>query len=424
MRKSTVTFMTCAIASTIAVAGLGITAYADGNFVNEEEISITAALDQYLANQPAVTDNTQADTTQPATEAAVQPTEEVVAETTQAPVSTAQYPEFEGKALANVSGNLNIRSGAAEDAERIGKLPAGAVATVLGAEGDWTQIKSGSVTGYVKSEYLVFGDEAGVYAEQNLPKMAVVQTTTLKVREEKSTESTCVTMIPGGEEYVILEQSDGWTQIEIDDATTGYVSDEYIDVTYSLATAVSIEEELMDEEDDEEEQEDTSANNDKKDSSSNDKKDSSSNDKKKSSSEKKTASSDKKDSEKPSDTKAKGTRKEVVNYALQFVGNPYVYGGSSLTKGTDCSGFTMSVYKHFGISLPHNSASQSKCGTKISVSDVQPGDLLFYGNGSGISHVALYIGNGQIVHASSRKTGIKISKYNYKTPKCAVSILD
>lgn len=426
MKKSTIAFMTCAIASTIAISGLGITAYADGNLVNEEEISITAALDQYLANQQAV-----ADTTQAATEAAEVSTE-AVPETTEAPVVAAQYPEFAGKALANVSGNLNIREGAGEDTKRIGKLPAGAVATVVGTEGDWTQIQSGSVKGYVKSEYLVFGDEAGAYAEKNLPKMAVIQATTLKVREEKSTESACVTMVPGGEEYAILGEAEGWTEIEIDDATTGFVSNEYIDVTYSLATAVSLEEEMMDEEDTDE-PEDNAPSNDapKKDKadSSDDKTDSSKSDNhKKTDSNKKTddkkTDSDKKNKDKPSNTKATGTRKEVVNYALQFVGNPYVYGGSSLTKGTDCSGFTMSVYKHFGVSLPHNSGSQSKCGKKINVSDVQPGDLLFYGSGSGISHVALYIGNGQIVHASSKKTGIKISKYNYKTPKCAVSVLD
>lgn len=410
MKKSTVRFMAYAIASTIAVSGLGITAYAEGDVVTEEDISITAALDQYIANHASDSDETEAtdasaEDTQDTTEAAGDAeTTETAQDTTE---SAVKYPEFEGKALANVSGNLNIRAAAGEDAERIGKLPAGAVATVVGTEGDWTQIKSGSVTGYVKSEYLVFGDEAGAYAEKNLPKMAVIETTTLKVREDQSTDSTCVTMVPGGEEYAILEQYDEWTEIEIDDATTGYVSNEYINVTYSMATAVSIEEEVAEEEDAEDQSNDSS-------SSNSSKKDSSSNKK----------NSSKTDNGTPSNTKATGTRKEIVNYALQFVGNPYVYGGSSLTKGTDCSGFTMSVYKHFGISLPHNSSAQSNCGKRISVSNVQPGDLLFYGSGSGISHVALYIGNGQIVHASSSKTGIKISKYNYKTPKAAVSLLN
>ncbi|MDE5967370.1 MAG: C40 family peptidase [Lachnospiraceae bacterium] len=432
MKKSTVRFMVCAVASAIAVAGYGITVCAGGDVINEEEISITSALDQYIAaHQGELTPDGGAQDVPVSGDSAAQAPGETAGDTTteaatEAPMSTAQYPEFEGKALANVSGNLNIRAAAGEDAERIGKLPAGAVATVISTENGWTQIKSGSVTGYVKTDYLVFGDEAGAYAEKNLPKMAVIETTTLKVREKKSTDSACVTMVPGGEEYAILEQFDEWTEIEIDDATTGFVSNEYIDVTYSLATAVSIDEEF-DEEEEDSQQDNAGGDSDKKDSNKKDdsKKDNNKKDDSKKDSDKKDNKKD--DSKKDSDSsnkKTSGTRSDIVNYALQFVGNPYVYGGSSLTKGTDCSGFTMSVYKHFGYSLPHNSSAQAGCGKKVSVSDVQPGDLLFYGNGKGISHVALYIGNGQVVHASSRKTGIKISKYNYKTPKCAVSILD
>lgn len=436
MKKRTMAFMACALASTIAVSGFGITTYAEGTLVSEEEISITAALDQYLAGQ-AVAQNTDTEAAQPADTTAVQTTEAAVAATeatTEAaqPAQTVAYPEFEGKALANVTGNLNIRSGAGEDTDRIGKLPAGAVATVVGTEGGWTQIQSGSVTGYVKSDYLVFGDEAGAYAEKNLPKMAVINTETLKVREGQSTDSACITQVPGGEEYAIIEQHDAWTEIEVDDATTGFVSNDYINVTYSLATAVSLDEEIADEEDDDDQDaadtNDNSQTTTKNDNKKNDtKKDTTSKSDKKSNTSKNTASSKSEKKEtatKKSSSKSSGTRSEVVNYALQFVGNPYVYGGSSLTKGTDCSGFTMSVYNHFGVSLPHNSGSQSGCGKRVAISDIQPGDLLFYGNGKGISHVALYIGNGKVVHASSRKTGIKISQYNYKTPKCAVSVLD
>lgn len=115
-------------------------------------------------------------------------------------------------------------------------------------------------------------------------------------------------------------------------------------------------------------------------------------------------------------------RAAVVAYALQFVGNPYVYGGTSLTNGTDCSGFTMSVYAHFGISICHSSKGQVNYGIAVNVSesDLLPGDLLFYSNdGSTIGHVALYIGNGQVVHASTAKTGIKISTWNYRTPVAA-----
>ncbi|MBR6223269.1 MAG: C40 family peptidase, partial [Lachnospiraceae bacterium] len=116
---------------------------------------------------------------------------------------------------------------------------------------------------------------------------------------------------------------------------------------------------------------------------------------------------------------------DVAAYALQFVGNPYVWGGTSLTKGADCSGFTLSVYAHFGISLPHSASAQSGYGTRVKISELKKGDLLFYPSlGHSIGHVAIYIGNGQIVHASSRRTGIKISKYNYKTAKCAVRLID
>ncbi len=112
----------------------------------------------------------------------------------------------------------------------------------------------------------------------------------------------------------------------------------------------------------------------------------------------------------------------VAAYACQFVGNPYVYGGTSLTNGCDCSGFTMSVYANFGVSLPHNAAAQSGCGTSVSTSDLQPGDLIFYGDG-GIGHVAIYCGNGTVVHASNEETGIKYSSYNYRTPVAAVRLV-
>ena len=110
---------------------------------------------------------------------------------------------------------------------------------------------------------------------------------------------------------------------------------------------------------------------------------------------------------------------EIANYAVQFVGNPYVYGGTSLTNGTDCSGFTQSVMANFGIYIARTAADQAYGGTSVSVSDIQPGDLLFYSDGSGISHVALYIGGGQIVHAATESQGIIISSYNYDAPVCA-----
>ena len=124
-----------------------------------------------------------------------------------------------------------------------------------------------------------------------------------------------------------------------------------------------------------------------------------------------------------STSEGSGAGAQVAAFATQFVGNPYVYGGASLTGGADCSGFTMAVYSNFGVGLPHNAAAQSGCGTPVSLSDLQPGDLLFYDNGGGIGHVALYIGGGQVVHASNPESGIKISSYNYRSPVAATRLV-
>lgn len=107
-------------------------------------------------------------------------------------------------------------------------------------------------------------------------------------------------------------------------------------------------------------------------------------------------------------------RKNMVSYAKKFLGNRYVYGGTSLTKGTDCSGFTMRVYQKFGYKIPRTSRSQAKASKTISSSQKKQGDLIFYGSGKRVSHVAMYIGNGKVIHASNRKDGIKISKWNYR----------
>lgn len=118
------------------------------------------------------------------------------------------------------------------------------------------------------------------------------------------------------------------------------------------------------------------------------------------------------------------TRTAIVAYAKQFLGNPYVYGGTSLTNGADCSGFTQGIYQHFGITTGRTSRDQAANGRAIAVSAVQPGDLLFYASGSYINHVALYIGDGKVIHASNATTGIIISPYDYRTPYKAVTFLD
>lgn len=265
------------------------------------------------------------------------------------------------------SGNLNVRQAPGTDAELVGKMPNHAACEVLGVDGEWTQIQSGEVIGYVKSEYLVTGEEAAALAEEVKETVAKVTTTTLYVREEPNTDCSIVTSMPMGEELEVIEQLDGWIKVAID-SDEGYVSADYVEVNTELPTAMTMTEVRYGQ-------------------------------------------------------GVSDVRVDLVSYACQFVGNPYVWGGTSLTKGADCSGFVLSVFANYGVSLPHSSVAQSNSGTKISSSEAQPGDLFFYGNGSRINHVAIYIGNGQVVHASSPRTGIKISGAYYRNPVKVVRIL-
>ena len=265
------------------------------------------------------------------------------------------------------SGNLNVRQAPGTDADLVGKMPNHAACEVLGVDGEWTQIQSGEVTGYVKSEYLVTGEEATALAEEVKETVAKVTTTTLYVREEPNTDCSIVTSMPMGEELEVIEQLDGWVRVAID-SDEGYVSADYVEVNTELPTAMTMTEVRYGQ-------------------------------------------------------GVSDVRVDLVSYACQFVGNPYVWGGTSLTRGADCSGFVLSVFANYGVSLPHSSVAQSNSGTKISASEAQPGDLFFYGNGSRINHVAIYIGNGQVVHASSPRTGIKISGAYYRNPVKVVRIL-
>ena len=117
------------------------------------------------------------------------------------------------------------------------------------------------------------------------------------------------------------------------------------------------------------------------------------------------------------------TRDAVVAYAKQFIGNPYVWGGTSLTNGADCSGFVQSIFKKYGVSLPRTSSAQSTVGSKVSLSEAQPGDLVFYAKNGRVNHVAIYIGDGQIVHASNERNGIRTSVWNYRSPARIVNVL-
>ena len=270
--------------------------------------------------------------------------------------------------IAQADGNINVREVPGTEAEIVGKLPNNAGCEIIGTDGEWTQIESGKVKGYVKSEYLLTGEAAIAKAQEVKQTVATVTTTTLYVRDEANTDSHVITMMPEGEELEVLEVFDGWVKINVD-SDEGYVSSDYVSIATELPKAQTMTEVRYGQ-------------------------------------------------------GVSDVRVSLVSYATQFVGNPYVWGGTSLTRGADCSGFVLSVFANYGISLPHSSKAQANCGTKIAASDAQPGDLFFYGNGSSINHVAIYIGGGRVVHASSPKSGIKISGAYYRTPVKVVRVIN
>jgi len=265
------------------------------------------------------------------------------------------------------SGNLNIRQEASTDSEVIGILTNHNACELLEDAGEWYKVTSGKVTGYVNKQYLVTGDEAEAIAEQEIKTVATVNTETLNVRAEKSTEAAVLSQVGNSEAFTVNSVADGWVEISVDDSV-GYISQDYVTLAQALPTAKTIEQVKY--------------------------------------------------GDGVSDVRA-----SVVSYALQFVGNRYVWGGTSLENGVDCSGFTMRILGKYGISLPHSSKAQPSYGTKISASEAKPGDLFFYGSGRSISHVAIYIGNGQIVHASNKRDGIKVSNAYYRNPICVVRYL-
>lgn len=265
------------------------------------------------------------------------------------------------------SGNLNIRQEASTDSEVVGILTNHNACELLEDAGDWYKVTSGKVTGYVSKQYLVTGDEAESIAEQEIKTVATVNTETLNVRAEKSTDAAVLSQVGNSEAFTVNSIADGWVEISVDDSV-GYISQDYVTVAQALPTAKTIEQVKY--------------------------------------------------GDGVSDVRA-----SVVSYALQFVGNRYVWGGTSLEKGVDCSGFTMRILGKYGISLPHSSKAQPSYGTKISASEAKPGDLFFYGSGRSISHVAIYIGNGQIVHASNKRDGIKVSNAFYRNPICVARYL-
>ena len=354
------------------------------------------------------------------TEQNEQPVEVVTIESKKAKIESDQV-------VANISSYLNIREDASEDADVVGKFYTGNVGTIVEKGDEWSLVSSGNAYGYVNNDYLLFGDDAENYIENNCDQVARVTAETLNVRAEESTDSEVVTLSDEGETLTVLGEEDGWVKVAVNDDEVGYVSSDYVYVDYVYDTAITVEEEqaiaeaeaqrIAEEEAAREQAEQEAAQQQEQ------AEDSGSNYSDTPTTEASTteAPAPKAPAQEESTGELSGgTGSDIANYALQFVGNPYVYGGTSLTNGADCSGFVQSVYKHFGYSLSRTAASQAGDGVSVSVSELQPGDLLFY---HGFGHVAIYIGGGQVVHASSASTGIKISSYDYSPIDKAVRIV-
>lgn len=394
----------------------------DANVATTQSLESTPIDEAQVANETATGDQTNSTT------------EEAV-----------QVSPYDNMGISIANDYVNIRSKASEDSEILGKLYKGSSAEILDTNGEWVKVKSGSVEGYIKSSFLAIGKEAEKVAEQYGTKLATVATTTLKVREEKNQDSTVLTLIPEGESYEVIKEYDGWVKIQIDEDLKGYVSTDYVTTSMKFDKAISIEEEKAKEEEKKRREEEakkaeeareaqqneqqssssssssssnSSSNNSSSSSSSssNSSSNSSSSNNSSSSSSSNDNSSSNDSSNNSSSGEVSGNASAVIAYAKQFLGNPYVYGGTSLTNGTDCSGFTMSVYAHFGYSIPRTSRDQSNAGVAVDFNNIQPGDLVFYTNGSSVNHVAMYIGGGQVIHASNPSTGIRTSYWKYRSP--------
>ena len=322
-------------------------------------------------------------------------------------INKPEESEYQQFAIADVEDYVNVRSLPSTEGEIVGRIYDTAVAQILstaGEENDWFQIISGNVEGYIKAEFFIYGDEAAQVMDQYVTVYAKVLADRLNVRKEASTESDRIGYIDQGEKVKVLANLGEWIQVHYTEEETGYVSAEYVTLSEEYTYARTMEEEwaLL-----------AAAR----------------------AREERSTHSEEEASEILTDiafpdttyTSNEELRKNIVDYALQYVGNKYVSGGSSLSTGTDCSGFTCFIYADFGYSISRTPQGQyTSAGSSIDYSQIQPGDIICYSSNAGKSctHVALYIGDGQIVHAANSRKGVIIGEADYSPIIGIRNILD
>ncbi|MCI7098578.1 MAG: C40 family peptidase [Lachnospiraceae bacterium] len=309
---------------------------------------------------------------------------------------------FKDVAIAQVNSYVNVRSQASTSGKIVGKMYDNSAAvikkSVKGEGGTWYYISSGSVTGYVKAAYFVTGSSAAKVAAETGTPSAKVTASGLRLRKSATTSSSTLTVLPRSTTMNLVQKNvsgkDGLTfskvKVSRDGSTkTGYVAQDYIDFCVSMETAIAVN---------------TGSSSGSSSSSGG-------------------GSSSGSTSSTGSSSSSVGA--SIVATAKKYVGRlPYVWGGTSLKSGADCSGFIQSIYRLYGISIPRTSTSQASGGRSISRSQLQPGDLVFYKNGgSSICHVGIYIGGGKIVHEANSRDDCKISSIDYDTPVKYVTYL-
>ncbi len=368
-----------------------ISAYMDEDLIPGEEDTTEQTTEEETTTE-ATTEETTTET--PTTESV--PAEEDVPYV--APTDC-KYPEYADKAVIVTNSTVNVRKQATTSSSVVGWAAPGQVVTVKSKSANWSKVSFNGTEGYVKNEFLAYADAVADYVNTNTNNntstetteeaqgetIAVINSGSLRLRADANTSSACLAYLPAGGSYLVISEGDTWTNIQVTDSLKGYVHNDYITITKGQPnnkSAILV---------DQEPEEDTSGD----------------------------SSSDTTTEDTPTDIPTGGsgitscTGQDIANYAVQYVGNPYVYGGTSLTQGADCSGFVMRVYADHGISLSRTAYWQSFDGIEISMSQLVPGDLIIFDYGTGtIQHVGIYIGNNQYVHAANSSLGIVISNLN------------